>query len=258
MSDQILTELGRDAWQLHTQAADNPWLVTPSAPVLFFGNHTAYRASPVRIATVALNPSRQEFPAQSPFSRFPGSASGNIGPYLASLESYFQVDPLRTWFNSFEQALSGLGASYYGQKPSVALHTDIGSVLPTDPTWRKLNQHVRAQLAASGVPLWHRLIEYLEPEILLWSTARLWLNSITFTAIGPWSDLRAFQETKRGKPREQPIFVRGRQFKLQTGARVLIAFVRAAQTPLGHLSDPQKVAAGEAILSAWREGGERT
>ena len=250
MNDQYLSELGRDAWQLHRQAVGNPWLVTPSAPVLFFGDFTAYRASPLRIATVALNPSGQEFPAQSPFSRFPGAVSEDIGSYLASLERYFQVDPLR-WFNSFEWALSGLGASYYGQQPSVALHTDIGSVLPTDPTWSHLENDVRTRLAASGVPLWHRLVEYLEPQILLWSTRESWLRSITLTPIGQWSSLLAFRETKNGQPRKQPIVVRRRRYKLQNGALVLIAFVPAAQTPLGRLSGPQKVGAGKAILSAW-------
>lgn len=258
MSAPILTGLARDAWQLHTQAAGNPWLVTPSAPVLFFGNLTSYRASPMRIATVALNPSNREFPAGSSFSRFPGAESGqDIHSYLASLEGYFQENPL-DWFNSFERALSGLGASYYGRQPSVALHTDIGSVLPTAPTWSHLGRVVQTRLKASGVPLWHRLIEYLQPQILLWSTAQQWLGLITLAPIDQWSDLLAFHETQDGNRRTYPIVVRHRWYKLKTGAQVLVAFVPAANTPLGKLSDPQKVEAGAAILSAWREGGERT
>jgi putative ABC transport system substrate-binding protein len=128
MPDKFLSHLAEEAWDLHRKFIGRPWLVTPSAPILFFGDLTAYQASPLRIATVGLNPSRLEFPVCSPFSRFPDAQSG-IPAYLSSLESYFRTAPYRTWFNSYEQALLGLDASYYGQKPNTALHTDIGSVL---------------------------------------------------------------------------------------------------------------------------------
>jgi hypothetical protein len=156
MTDESLSHLAEEAWDLHRKFAGRPWLVTPSAPILFFGDLTAYQASPLRIATVGLNPSRLEFPACSPFSRFP-DAQCSIPTYLSSLESYFRTAPYGRWFNSYEQALLGLDASYYGQRPNTALHTDIGSVLPTDPTWSGLTGRGAALPGAPRpVPLHHR------------------------------------------------------------------------------------------------------
>ena len=84
--DTRLRSLAERAWRLHQAATTERWLVRPSAPVLYFGNSSAYRLSPLRIATVALNPSRLEFPDASPFSRFPGVDADNIAEYLRSLE----------------------------------------------------------------------------------------------------------------------------------------------------------------------------
>ena len=252
MEDENLHALARCAWDLHKAAEGKPWLVTPSAPVLFFGNLYNYKSSPIRIATVALNPSRQEFPAQSPFCRFPGAETADIRAYLVSLSKYFQNAPYRAWFDFYDQALSGLNASYYGQTPNTALHTDIGSVLPTNPTWSGLDNDVRKEIASCGVPLWHRLISYLEPQILLLSTARAWLDLINLTPTSPWHVLCAFCETQSGSSRKRPISVCGRWYQLQTGAPVLIAFIPAAQKPLAPLSHPQKAAAGKAILRNWR------
>ena len=47
------------------------WCVRPAAPMHFFGDVDAYRASPLRMLTVGPNPSRMEFPVDRPFSRFP-------------------------------------------------------------------------------------------------------------------------------------------------------------------------------------------
>ena len=181
-----------------------------------------------------------------------------MADYLASLESYFRVNPYFGWFDSYEQALSGLNALYCGQKPSVALHTDVGSVLATKPTWHRLNRQDRERIANSGVQLWHRLIEHLKPEILLWSTARSWLDRIEFHPTGCWDDLYVFRETKSGAPRKLPTAVRRRWYQLRTGEKLLVAFIPAAQKPLGRLSHCHKRAAGEAILDAWKASVDRT
>ena len=253
MSDVVLPELVADAWRLHEKWAGQWWLVSLSAPVLFFGDFSAYRASPLRVATVGLNPSRREFPKGAPFSRFPGAKATNISAYLNSLESYFWAMPL-SWFNSYEQALVGLGASYRGQRISSALHTDIGSVLPTDPTWSRLPPHVRRNLSSTGIPLWNRLIGYLEPNIVLWSTGRRWLDYLDLPDVTSWQDILEFRETIRGATRRRPIVVCSRWYRLPNGAPVLIAFIPAAQTPLGRLSHSQKEEAGKVILSNWERG----
>ena len=56
-------ELVAAAWRAYDAAAALPSRVTPAAPILFFGNLDAYRASLLRVLTVGLNPSHKEFPA---------------------------------------------------------------------------------------------------------------------------------------------------------------------------------------------------
>lgn len=257
MSDQCINELARRAWRLHTEAVDEPWLAKPSAPVLYFGDLRAFKTSSLRVATVALNPSRKEFPLHAPFSRFPEANVSDIRAYLLSLDAYFRTLPYNEWFGFYEQALSGLEASYYGQATHTAVHTDIGSVLASDPTWNRLDRHVRERIANCGIRLWHRLIAYLEPQLILWSTAASWLNLIELAPDSCWKDLRTFRETKTGTPRKRSIVVRARWYRLAKEARVLVAFIPAAQKPLARLSHSQKIEAGDAISNFWRGRIER-
>jgi hypothetical protein len=177
--------------------------------------------------------------------------------YLTALATYFRTQPYSEWFDSYEEALSGLEASYYDRKPCTALHTDIGSVLPTSPTWGRLDDRVREYLKASGVTLWHSLVSCLKPQILLWSTAKSWLNLINLSPLTAWNDLHTFLHTKTGEQRKRPITVSVRWYRLPAAARVLIAFIPAAQKPLARLSHAQKRDAGIAILRCWKEANER-
>ena len=254
ITDKSLRELADEAWQHHKEFAGQPWLISPSAPVLFFGDYTAYQKSPLRIATVGLNPSWREFPVGSSFSRFSGADSAHIPRYLTSLERYFRTNPYKQWFNSYENVLCGLDASYYREKPNTVLHTDIGSVLPTKPTWRDLGHNDQKSIADVGVPLWHRLIAYLQPQIILWSTAKIWLDRLELEphqAHSPWRVIREFRETN-GALRKRTIAVCARWHQLPNGRPVLIAYIPAALTPAAFLSDPQKQEAGSAILNSWR------
>lgn len=252
MTSLSLRELAVRAWCLHEGAVKATWLVKPSAPVLYFGDSDAYGRSDVRIATVALNPSRVEFPAGAPFSRFPGAEIPTQEPYLKSLNAYFDVSPYKNWFDFFDQALRGMQASYWKNNLNVALHTDIASILATDPTWSKLHKEEKERLASAGIPLWHALMATLEPDILLWSTAKEWLEQIGFPAVGGWFDICAFEEKKDGK-RRRPVIVKGRWFRIIEGKLTLVAFCPAAQKPLGALSHAQKYAAGTAVVKVWND-----
>ena len=84
-----LTRSVSEAWRVLDRAAGLPSrvTVTPAAPILFFGDLAAYRASPLRVLTVGLNPSLHEFPDGNPFQRFPllngGSTDREPNRYLA-------------------------------------------------------------------------------------------------------------------------------------------------------------------------------
>ncbi|MCY3701358.1 MAG: hypothetical protein OXG16_01580, partial [Rhodospirillales bacterium] len=180
---QPLVEHVARAWQAFDHSAGRSWCVTPAAPILFFGDLHAYRASPLRVLTVGLNPSLHEFPADQPFRRFPlaeGCIARKPSRYLDAMSAYFRTDPYCGWFSTFEPLLGGMEASYYEGRASTALHTDICSPVATNPTWTGLNAGTRSVLASDGTSLWHMLLEELRPQIVALSVAKAHLNRIEF------------------------------------------------------------------------------
>lgn len=251
--DAELLGLVRTARHMYEAKRERRWTVAPAAPVLFFGDLLGFEASQFRVATVGLNPSRHEFPMEAPFSRFPG-ADLDDRSYLSALINYFQCSPYRSWFEFYERALLGMRASFYGGAENVAVHTDIGSVIPTDPTWSGLEPSIRRQLMREGVPLWHNLIERLQPDAMLQSTARGWLELFEFTSLTDWERIHTFELTKDGGQRKRPIGLDVRWFSLSTGKSVLLAHLPALQKPLAGLSHDQKRQAGEIVKERWRHG----
>lgn len=251
-----LLDLAKTARIQYEAHRGEKWLVDPAVPVLFFGNLCRYEASCPRIATVGLNPSHHEFPPNEPFMRFPNADTADAAAYLAILSSYFQNRPYHEWFDSYEKALHGMGTTYYGEeKNTAALHTDIGAVLPTEPTWSKLGNPIRNRLIREGAPLWRRLIDSLQPDILLSSIAWQWMNEryIKLEPHGSWEVIHTFEKKKDCSPRKRPVRIKARWHALPAGDQVLFAHVPAAQTPLGLLSNEQKRLAGRRILAHWHK-----
>jgi hypothetical protein len=117
-----LMDLAERAWGLFAAARGQrlEHVVSPSMPILYFGELPRYLASQVRVVSVGLNPSRLEFPTTNPWQRFPGGESlddghgdcRSIDAYLSLLDPYFTIDPYTGWFRpSFETLLEGLEAS---------------------------------------------------------------------------------------------------------------------------------------------------
>lgn len=183
----VLDALIRESWHAYRQAEDHPFLVKPSIPVLFFGDSDQYFSSKLKIITVGLNPSRGEFPNQNRFLRFnsargiyPDILRGKFYPaYLKALNEYFKNVPYG-WFNCFEDLLTGIDCSYYGNAPNTALHTDLCSPLATDPTWKYLTREAQSGLIQSGTNLWHSLVQWLSPDLIIVSVARSHIGRIRF------------------------------------------------------------------------------
>ena len=251
---QLLSDAVALAWQAFDRAADRTCRVTPAVPILFFGDLDAYRASPIRVVTVGLNPSLHEFPAGEPFRRFP-LARGNREPscYLDAMSAYFCTDPYSAWFNAFEPLLNGLGASYYTGAASTAIHTDICSPVATNPTWSRLGKTDRAALEADGGPLWRILLDELRPQIVAISVAKAHLERIEFTAISDWAIVHTFRRKADGKPRFRPYDIRGRWYDVG-GERSLFGFGTAALKPFQLLADCQKRKTGELLLKEYQDG----
>lgn len=155
--------------------------IIESMPIAYFGDLYTYYLSKIRIITVGLNPSSQEFPRENPYLRFQATNYQQIIDnkdyklYEKLLCEYYQRNPYLTWFNCFQGIFRGLNASYLdcSRYPNHVLHTDICSPVPTDPTWSKLSKLDRSNLFHFGQKIWHSLVEVLQPELILISVSTL-------------------------------------------------------------------------------------
>ena len=250
-----LAEPVAHAWRAFGRAARVPYRVSPAVPILFFGDVDAYCSSPLRILTVGLSPSPQEFPARMPFQRFPLASSVTATDqdrYVRALSAYFRTAPYQVWFRNFEPLLNGARSNYYPGWNSTVLHTDICSPVAANPTWSKLPKADQETLKMYGLPLWHMLLEQLRPHIVVISVAEEHLDSIMFEAHGRWAILHTFDHTASGTPRSRPYQVRSRWHDVG-GDRSLFVFCPAGRTPLT-ISDNQKREVGAVARQAWSAG----
>lgn len=251
MASSKLNRLASEAWQAQFEALKLDCAVTPSVPILYFGSLPEYLASSVRVVTVGLNPSKREFPQESPMSRFSratklaeleqGQHPSSFEEYFAALDSYFCVSPYSNWFNrAFGRILHGLDVSFYGNLPNRAIHTDICSPVATDPTWNKLDRSTQMQLFVTGSRLWRDLIDEIEPDCVLISVRKEYLDRLPLTLESDWRDAI---EVKR----KNPYFIRAANARLKSGKLCRLFFGTAAQVPFGTLSNVNREWAGEQI-----------
>ncbi len=247
-TDKRLHNLIDDSWRDYLWNVQKPFVVTPSMPVLFFGDLPKYFASPIRIVTVGLNPSRIEFPIADRFLRFPKARS--LDPlakdaafhqqYVEALSDYFCTDPYMRWFNAYEFILNGLSGSYRHGASNTAIHTDICSPLATDPTWSGLSPADRTALESRGAALWHRLIEYLAPDVLLVSIAKHMSDMIAFQTTTDWETIHTIE-------RDNPYHVQARTIRVIEGKDTYVIFGLASQTPFGKVSNEDKRILGACV-----------
>ena len=253
VSEAGMPGLAGDAWRVHARATSSPAgirVTRPSAPILYFGDLEAYRASPRRIVTVGVNPSGEEFPAGSPWSRFDCAEiaasetldADAIDRYLGVLNAYFGRDPYNRWFErSYEHVLRGLSASYYGGGLNTALHTDVCSPLATTPTWRFLKKAEQGVLATDGVPLWHRLVAELEPHMILASVSAPHFSRINLEQLSP-------PEVIYSVAQKRNYDVTVRRVRCGNGESRLV-WAGASTTPFQPITDSHKRAVGAALAS---------
>jgi len=247
----MINDLVREAWQVYRRFEDRPFVVRPSIPVLFFGDSDRYFSSELKVITLGLNPSRLEFPEEDRFLRFssareacPPNVEGvTYGGYLQALNGYFRSPPnhpYESWFNSFEHLLGGIDCSYYGNAANTALHTDLCSPLATDPTWPNLPREARSDLAQPGNHLWHSLVEWLSPDLIIASVARWHLGTISFPRLDDWKIVYTVDRTN-------PYNVELTRLKISGDKSACLVFGRAANTPFGTVSNPDKLKIGFAL-----------
>jgi hypothetical protein len=239
-----------EAWRLYHQTSD-PCVVRPSIPILYFGDLPQYVASPLKVITVALNPSHHEFPVHDRFARFrpaAGIAAGTLDPYArtayrAALDGYFLDQPYMRWFGWFEHVLLGMGGSYSGGEENTALRTDLCSPLATDPTWSRLNGQ-QDVLALDGMALWHRLVDHLAPDVIVISVRGQYRDQIAFADRQNWQPLVTIQ---RDDPAKRPYQAVMQRATLPSGKETLIVFGPAAQQPFATLTQEARQRVGRQV-----------
>jgi len=251
-----IADLVNYAWHSHRTCLSYDFTVKKSIPILYFGDLEAYSKSQRKIITVGLNPSRQEFPQENPYYRFPlvktslsyfdetsfpsfGANEESIQSYLAALNMYFKHKPYE-WFNCYEPILQGMNCSYYGEpQENTAIHTDICSPIATDPTWSGLSKTERQSLEVDGIKLWHDLIECVQPDVVIISVAKEHLEKINFQCLSPWQNHEVVA-------RQNPFSIKMRQLKVGLTKSTLV-FGQAAQQPFGTVSSVDKKSIGKYI-----------
>jgi len=257
MLEEDWTRLVLEAWRDFDRFRERDGVVQPSMPILYFGNLGAYLASPIRVLSLGLNPSLEEFPAEDAFQRFPeGAALAAVPPgdrdaefarrYLATLGEYFHVAPCDTWFNSLRPVLRGMGVSLAGSLTRVALHTDLFSTIATNPPWGRLRGATKRDLRERGVALWRKLFDALQPTFLVVSFARDYLESLPLGLLTPWTEICRFTHKRSGEPRRRPYVAERAVAECEPPTRIL--YGPAAQTPFGLISNDQRFEVGRRML----------
>lgn len=207
------------------EGANADLFVLGSWPRLWFGDLEAYARSRVRILTVSINPSGNDFRPyiKSKRNRLHNSCSVELarkcraafetdGCWSTTLEyakRFFETGKPDQWFSGYRHVLRRVitdemaGVDYncadkwitrsFRRLPTsagVALHTDICSPFATDKLWAALSKEERA-LLAKGPEYFGKLVEALRPNFILMSLAEKHWSDI----FGDW-------------PSETPISVR--------------------------------------------------
>ena len=130
--------------------------------------------------------------------------------------------------------------------------------LPTEPGERAFAHARRMALATSestelGVPMWHGLMEALQPDVVIVSIRNDYVSRIKFDVLSDEESLHEFDFTKKGIRRHETYRVKAR-WHLIGDQPSLFAFGKAGRTPFQSIDNDKKHSAGEAILRRHLEG----
>lgn len=270
MSVAALTNLSHKCWKDYDELSSTllkdafKTANMPEAmPVLFFGDYEKYFSSKIKVITVAINPSRHEFPANDPFKRF-SSMKGIernheqfYQRYLQSLQDYFYTAPYIDWFKQYNHVLSAMDSGFAHGKDT-ALHTDLYSPFPTDPVWSGLRREQQQLLIEKGIQLWRELVEILQPDIILMSTAENMTNKLGYSFVSDWEIIHSIPEKANGELRAKPYLIKRRTLKLTNEKEVQLFFGKAGVTPFQYISNEKKREAGEVILNSYLRNSQST
>lgn len=154
-------------------------VINNSVPIIWFGNIEKYFSSKTKIITVALNPSKSEFPEDE--IRFPEAIKNpdSLDALYESLNNYFITNPYYSWFRHYEKILNHFNASYNGNGKmrivdkkfeNTSIHIDIYTAIATNPVWSKLKKEERYEI--TNTKLFKNLLSLVNPDIILISARK--------------------------------------------------------------------------------------
>jgi hypothetical protein len=210
-------ELAQEIWSYKESLDVKKYKIKdPSIPIMYFGDYEAYLQSPLKIITVGLNPSHEEFPSKNQFKRFRGVENlyskeklipEDTSKYLNSLNTYFRNQNY-DWFDKFEPILNPMNASFYTGQSNTVLHTDFCSPLATNKGWSKnektTNSYLVKSLLRKGSEYWHRLVNILKPDVILVSIRNEYKRLIYQNQKLKWTTVLSFDKTTKGLLRKTP------------------------------------------------------
>lgn len=140
---------------------------------MWFGNINKFINPKIKIITIGLNPSNNEFPENDSVLRFPEAydafSKSNYNLVYECLNGYFDSNrcPYRKWFNAYEKVLKYLNCNdTYGEESNAsltdknyAIHIDFFSAIATNPTYSGLTKKEKDQLIR--IDLFARLFNFL-------------------------------------------------------------------------------------------------
>ena len=210
-----LTPILKDYIEDFKRKKDWSFVVKDSIPIVWFGDIDAYFASNLKVVTIGLNPSDQEFSSK----RFDiidfdnGNIDSQIDQLKKTLCNYFKNNPYWKWFNKYERLLDAKNCSYCNNKGNTAIHIDLMTAIATNPTWSGLKQNEKARI--QNIPLFKNLLSILNPDFVLCSVNQVAFNETFSTDLNLKKDflfnannhIRVYEDNK-GK-----IFLNGTNMK---------------------------------------------
>lgn len=171
MLTKNLQQIINDCWS-DFNSFNQPYKVSPSIPILWFGDLDAYRKSEKKIVSVALNPSACEFESANGLSiqeRFPHfSLPFTPAVYYKAMNDYFVNNPYwGKWFQYPERILNCLNASYKKGTANTAVHLDIYAPVATSPHWNGLSPVQQNILSTAFGIYFDKMVVELAPDIII-------------------------------------------------------------------------------------------
>lgn len=189
--------------------------------MLFFGD-----LANARVATIGLNPSRQEYVSASgreldgPARRFEtlrslratertSMTSAQCNQAIQTMRAYFgPTRPIYSWFRPLARVLEGFGASF---ADSSAAHLDLVQEA-TDPTWSGLPEQEREELIMRDLAFLRWQIETFDLGILVCTSATVLervLPLVGATAVSDGQVARLRWTVAQGRANGRPVGVVG-------------------------------------------------